>query len=1207
MARHNREAIHLFRTRPFRLFLLLLLTCAAFPAHAQRFFNLTSDQVSVDSIMPSFSYTMPLPTNYGDSIYSATILYPEFIDMTPLDLERYRELGGTEPLALPSVAQSVVTDRKQPMLRMSFCPIVKRDGKYYFLVSFMLRVDSKAANAKSPAHANRHANAKIDASTRGASNTPTSGRYADHSVLASGKWAKIRVPSSGVYELTRSLVSRAGFSDLSRVRVYGYGGNLQDEVLNGSKLAETDDLHEVATCSVNGKRLFYAKGPVSWSYDDSEKRTRNPYSDYGYYFITEGDAAPASVDSATFIDSFYPSPDFYHSLHEEDGYSWYPGGRNLFDPTPVMAGKSQVVTLSHPDGATMGRFSVRMSAGTNTTTQVSINGKVVGTLSVSIGSQYDHGDIADGTYDMPVSATKTDTVTLTVLSGGPMRLDYVSAVWNKHFAASNLKGSFPSPEYAGAVANQDLHADKEADMVIIIPTSRKLLAQAKRLAQFHESHDSLRVRIVAADELYNEFSSGTPDANAYRRYVKMLYDRAQSNSDAPKYLLLFGPCVWDNRMLTTECRNLNPDDFLLAYESENAFSAINCYVDDGFFTYLDDGEGTNLSSSNDKLDMGDVAVGRLPAYSEEDAKVMVDKTINYVENHNAGDWENTIMVMGDDGNDNIHMRDADEMATLLQTMRPAYNVRKVMWDAYNEVTSATGNTYPEVTGIIKRQQAKGALVMDYYGHGSANQMAHEKILTLNDFKAFSNKNLPLWVFAACDIMAFDGVEDNIGVTAMTNPNGGAVAVFGTTRTVYENYNHILNKAFMKYVLGTVNGKSTTIGEAQRLAKNEVIRLGSDPTVNKLQYSLLGDPAITLNQPRGTVVIDSINGMKVSGGSTARAYAGQTARVAGHVVCNSSMKGTVSLQVLDSKQLISCHGNASAEVKDTVFTFYDRQKTIFSGSDNITDGKFHVSFVVPYDLSYSGTGQLHAFAMSDDQATLAHGYTDDITFGDANEQKTDTIGPKIFCYLNSPEFVNGDEVNTSPYFVARLSDDSGINATGNGVGHNLELVVDGDSNKTYDLNDNFAYDFGSHTSGSTYYSLPTLEPGNHTLLFRAWDTMNNSSTAQLKFKVVKSLKPKVYSVDVTKNPASTSTTFIVSHSLAGCPVDVTIDVFDMSGRQLWTYRESGTQVGSFSVDWNLTTSNGQRLQTGVYLYRVRIASDGSQMATKSRKLVVVNGN
>ena len=45
------------------------------------------------------------------------------------------------------------------------------------------------------------------------------------------------------------------------------------------------------------------------------------------------------------------------------------------------------------------------------------------------------------------------------------------------------------------------------------------------------------VRIIPADELYNEFSSGTPDANAYRRYLKMLYDRAETNDDAPEVSL----------------------------------------------------------------------------------------------------------------------------------------------------------------------------------------------------------------------------------------------------------------------------------------------------------------------------------------------------------------------------------------------------------------------------------------------------------------------------------------------------------------------------------------------------------------------------------------------------------------------------------------------------------------------------------------------
>lgn len=1183
-----------------RLLIILAVLSVSMPSGAQRFFNLTSAQVSVDSVMPSFAYTMPLPDNYADSVYTATILYPEFIDMTATDVANYHKLSSAALPALPVLSQAVIIDRKRPMLRMSFCPLVYRNGKYQILVSFMLKVEAGVPRAAKRLKAARQLSSKAD-------------RYAAHSVLRSGTWAKIRVPASGVYELTQSLIQKAGFSNLNRVHIYGYGGNLQDEVLDGNKLAATDDLHEVPTCTVNGRRLFYAKGPVSWSSNDATRRTRNPYSDYGYYFLTENDSAIATVDSTAFLDSFYPSADDYHSLHEVDGYSWYPGGRNLFDPTPVSAGNSQTIVLTHPEGTKTGKFSVSVTAGSAMTAQVSINGKVVGNLSVTI-HDYDHGNESRGTYSQAVNTTSlSDTVKITVLSGGPMRLDYVSAAWDKAKAAPNLLGPFPSPQYVYNIANQDHHADSEADMVIVIPTSQKLLAQAQRLAAFHEQHDSLRVNIVPADELYNEFSSGTPDANAYRRYMKMLYDRAQTEEDQPKYLLLFGGCVWDNRMLTSDCQGLDPDDFLLAYESENSFNAIYCYVDDGFFTYLDDGEGTNLGTGDygNKLDMSDVAVGRFPVTTEAEAKVMVDKTISYVENANAGDWENTLMFMGDDGNNNLHMRDAEEAAAMVQALHPAYRIKKVMWDAYTEVGSATGNTYPEVTDLIKKQQAQGALIMDYCGHGSATQLAHEKILMLNDYKAFTNKNLPLWIFAACDIMAFDGVAENIGVATVTDKDGGAVAVFGTTRTVYENYNRLINNSYLQYVLSSENGKPMTIGEAQRLAKNELIKRGAgngDITVNKLQYALLGDPAIALNQPTGTVVIDSVNGKKITKGQPIPAHAGKVVRVAGHVDGDDSFRGLASLQVLDSKQLITGRQNASAEVKDTAFTYYDRLKTVFSGTDSIVSGKFNLSFVVPYDLNYNGgSGLISAFAVSDDRSKRAHGYSEDLLLADANIEKTDTVGPKIFCYLNSPEFTNGGNVNTTPYFVAQLSDESGINATGSGVGHNLELIIDGEANKTYDLNDNFAYDFGSYTSGSTYYNIPELDPGTHSLLFRAWDAMNNCSTAQLTFNVVKSLSPTIYSVDVTKNPASTSTTFIVSHSLAGCAVDITIDVFDMSGRQLWTWSERGTQAGAYTVNWDLTESNGQRLQTGVYLYRVRMSSDGSAVASKAKKMVVINNN
>ena len=1190
------------------IFILLLLLASCFGANAQRFFNLASSQVEVDSVLPEFTYAIPLYDNYDDSLYTVSILYPEFIDMTRTDIANYERLSN-EPLPeMPVVKQQIAVSRKKAMLETYFCPLVKRDGKYQILVSFMLKVEAKAKASATKGNETlaKGYGAMANINDALAKNSSASERYAANSILATGKWAKIRVPSSGVYQITESLIRKAGFSSLSKIKVYGYGGNLQAERLDGNTLKELDDLKEVATYDRGKSRLFYARGPVSWSSPTATRRTRNPYSDYGYYFITEttnSEEEPLKADSAAFISAFYPSNNDYHSIYEVDGYAWYHGGRNLYDSKAISSGSSQKVVLSKPDNATSAQLSVNVSAGSSSSVEVLHNGASLGTITISVPAKYYAGNEALKTYTISSQQAK-DTITIRNNGSPPVRLDFVSAAWDKPSPAPSLDGSFPDAEYVYNITNQNHHADSAADMVIIIPTSQKLLKQANRLADFHRQHDGMRVNVVPADELFNEFSSGTPDANAYRRYMKMLYDRAETEADMPSHLLLFGDCVWDNRMLTQDCRNMSPDDYLLVFESENSFSETTCYADDGFYCLLDDGEGANLLTS----DRPDIAVGRFPVTTEAEAKIMVDKTIGYVENKNAGSWQNTIVFMGDDGDANIHMHDVNEVADATISAHPEYLVRKIMWDAYPQETSASGHGYPAVTNLIKRLQSSGALIFDYGGHGRPDQVSHENVLRLTDFKAFSNKNLPLWVTATCDIMPYDGVEPTIGEAAVLNENGGAMAFFGTARTVFVPENKAINRAFMKYVLTyDSNGKPITIGEAQRLTKSYLITSSEDRSANKLQYQLLGDPAVALHLPTQKVVVDSINGISVNDTQKkATLQAGSIATISGHIEGNNDFTGLVSATVRDSRELITCNMNASAAA-DSAFTFYDYTKYLFNGSDSIKNGKFNLSFAVPMDINYSDkAGIMNFHAVSSDKQMLAHGYCTNFIVGGTATVDNDSIGPSIFCYLNSPSFVNGGNVNSTPYFVAQITDANGINSTGNGIGHDLQLIIDGDMAKTYTLNDNFVYDFGTYTSGTTYYQIPELSAGKHTLKFRAWDILNNSSTVSLDFNVVRGLTPKLFNVGVTKNPASTSTTFIINHDRVGTTMDVDIDVFDASGRLLWTRHESGVSTdGAYTSTWNLCTDSGQQLQTGVYLYRVRVACEGSSQASKANKLVVIS--
>lgn len=1185
------------RTKLLCLFIVLMISLSA---SAQRFFNLTAHEVRIDSVLPHFAAAFPLDENYADSIYEVSIKYPEFIDMSRDDVRRYQSLTAQPLPQMPTITQRIAVERKRGILEVSFVPFVERNGKPQILVSFMLDIKAKAA---------KKAVRKLNA----ARVTAVTKRYADHSVLATGKWVKIRVPADGVYQLTSSLAQQAGFSDLSRVKIYGYGGHLQSEVFNGDELVATDDLKELATCTIGGRRLFYGRGPVSWSRENSVRRTRNPYSDYGCYFLTESDGEPLSVDSAAFVGSFYPSANDYHSLHEIDNFAWFQGGRNLCEDAPIKEGETKTYTLANTAKATSGTLSVCVTAGINSSFSIAINNQQLGMINVTKGQYDKNGNEASGYFTVS-NLLEVDTVKVKVESGGPARLDFISMAYDKPRKEPRLSiESFPEPEFVYGITNQDHHADSEVDMVIIIPTSQKLLAQAQRLADFHKEHDGLRVSIVPADELYNEFSSGTPDANAYRRYMKMLYDRATDAKDMPKYLLLFGDCVWDNRMLTSATAKLNANDYLLAFESENSYNEVNCYVADDFFTILDDGEQLTTGSPPYEyaLGKGDIAVGRFPVVNVDDAKAVVDKSISYMKNENAGAWQNTLVYIADDGNQNLHMRDNNDAAEQMAARYPGFLTKKVMMDAYTSQTTSTGVTYPEVNRLLKQYQNEGALIMDYAGHGREYQLATEAILRISDFQTFTNKNLPLWITASCDIMPFDGMAETIGESAVVNHKGGAVAFYGTTRTVYAAENKPLNIAYLKHVLSMDSeGKPMTIGEAQRLAKNELISTGSDRTTNKLQYSLLGDPALRLNRPTMQIVIDDING-KQPGVDDITLKAGSTATVKGHVVSNdtkdTTFKGIVTATVRDTRELITCKMNNKGETSEP-FVFYDRPKTLYNGNDSVRGGEFQLTFAVPHDINYAeDNGLINTFAVNEDHTRLAHGAEEGFYLNGFEDAANDGIGPSIYCYLNTPSFVNGGNVNATPYFVANITDKDGINATGTGIGHDLELIIDGDMSKTYNLNSNFVYDFGSYTTGSTYYNIPELEPGAHTLKFRAWDILNNPTTVTLNFNVVKGLQPDIMGVSCTNNPARTSTTFIVSHNFTNSNVDLALDIFDMSGRLLWTHEESGISTGAnYTMDWDLTINGGVPLQTGVYLYRVRLSSDGSTQATKAKKLIVLSG-
>lgn len=1164
----------------------LLLTL---PTAAQHFFNLTYKEVRADSLLPYFRHAVPLGPSYADSIYTVTIDYPDFIPMPEADVLRYHQAGGKVCGSLPQITTHVSLDQKKPCLQIGFIPIVYRNGKYQYLVSFKLGIHARATQKP------------LTAYTRAsrAATSPAS-RYAEHSVLSNGHWAKIRVKNTGVCRLTDEVIRRAGFNDPSKVSIYGYGGALQPEVLTDEYLRTHDDLKEIPSCRINGRRLFFAVGSVNWSTATATDRERNPYSDYGYYFITESQKAPLMQDTAAFKASIYPQPHHYHHLLENDDYAWFAGGRNLFDAHPIAKGQEKKYSLSANGKPCKAKLTVAVTAGNATMCAISLGGVQIGEQTIKTG-HYDKGGISGKTYDIQLS-DKPLEVSVKTIAGGPARLDYLQLTTTEPQPPHDLAHEdFQTAEFMGKIENQDLHAHTPVEMIIIIPTSQKWRAEAERLAAFHHEQDGMSVRVVRADQIYNEFASGTPDATAYRRYLKMLYDKAGSQAQLPRYLLLFGDCAWDNRMRIPVWQYKRVDDYLLCYESQNSFSEVNCYVDDGYFTLLDDGEG----AARIETDKEDIAVGRLPVTTPQEARVVVDKTIAYHRSAHRGVWCNRIVVMGDDGDQNQHMADANYVADEIVAKTPGFEVKKIMWDTYKRESSATGHTYPAVTATIRKEQSAGALIMNYTGHGRPDQISHESVLKIGDFQTFTGNNLPLWVTASCDIMPFDGTVQTIGEQALLNPNGGAVAFWGTTRTVYAYYNKLLNHAYMQNLLKLHDGQPITIGEAQRLAKNDMVNDRLDLTENKLQFSLLGDPALRLHIPTLQVNLDSIDGKAIlSDAKHNIIHGGKPITISGHIHGDSYFTGTMDIIIKNGRRQVECKANDPKI--ETPFTYQDHTSILYAGKDSVVNGRFRITILIPTAMRQdTDSGLILLYATDGKTGKGAHGVSENITIAKGQAEGGNGVGPMIYAYLNSPDFANGGQVNATPHFQAQITDEDGINTTGNGIGRDLLLTIDNDKSKSYILNDYFRLDFGKYTSGTVSFTLPPLTTGRHTLQFRAWDALGNPGSTTLDFEVVADKSPDRLQISAAPNPASDHATFIIDHDRIGVNSDITIQVYDTTGRMVWHHTHKGVRhAGTYTVDWDLTHDHGGRIMRGIYLYRAIMTVEGTTKTSTTHKLIVI---
>ncbi|MDX2432666.1 MAG: type IX secretion system sortase PorU, partial [Bacteroides sp.] len=537
----------------------------------------------------------------------------------------------------------------------------------------------------------------------------------------------------------------------------------------------------------------------------------------------------------------------------------------------------------------------------------------------------------------------------------------------REYIAFKPDGNFPSPEFSGeglgVMENQNLHGLRHPDMIIITPEKFKL--EAERLAEHRKVNDGLDVSVVLQKEVFNEFSSGTPDVSAIRNFMKMFYDRSEGQGEYCRYLLLFGDGSFDNRDHPDKKDNPN---LILSYQSPNSLSPTQSFVSDDFFGLLD----TDESMYNGLLDVG---IGRLPVSTVEEAKNVVDKIISYSDMATQGSWRNQISFIGDDEDSNIHMRQADELAAYVKENYPPYNINKIYLDAYPQEKGATGFRYPDVERAINDQVNRGALIVNYTGHGGPSGLAHEQVVTTNDINSWSNNGmLPLFMTATCEFSRSDEYDAGLdleitsaGEEVLLNNNGGGIGLFTTTRLVYSGPNHVLNERFYEVVFEKdENQRNYRLGDIIVYSKNN-----TGAGVNKRNFTLLGDPSLRLAYPEHRVLTDSINGISVMELSdTLSAFDWVT--VSGHVETQGgtvmeNFQGEVFPMVFDKERKIETLSNDGTPPWD----FMARNSILYSGTTSVKDGYFSFGFYVPKDISYA-FGEVKISNYSNDSTLDAHG-------------------------------------------------------------------------------------------------------------------------------------------------------------------------------------------------------------------------------------------
>jgi len=523
------------------------------------------------------------------------------------------------------------------------------------------------------------------------------------------------------------------------------------------------------------------------------------------------------------------------------------------------------------------------------------------------------------------------------------------------------------PGFIGPVENQNLHGFDGCDMIII--THLFLEDAALNLAHFHTENDDLNVIVVRTDQIYNEFSSGAQDITAIRDFVKMVYDRGQEKNLLPEYLLLFGDASYDYKARLENKTNLVP-----VYQTLESLFLLSSYPTDDYYACLEDGEGNwEQGFSQETLDL---SVGRIPAISLTEAQGVINKIINYLNEPLAyANWRTKISYVADDEDNNMHMIQAENLASIAFGNEQKIDVEKNYFDYYFQINTPEGDRYPEATETLNKTIENGALIISYSGHNSDTIWGSEQVLTPAVINSWNNINsLPFFITGSGPFAPFDNPTLISGAEQiLLKDDGGGIGIISSTRIGFSHAGFYFIESFFDQFFSLNNDHSIPAGTLYRNTKNDLL------TENASKFTLLGDPAIRLSFPQNHIVTTHINGTPV-GGPPDTIAPGSTIILNGYIADENGLliedfNGNIDVSFYDKIRTKRTKNNDGVGA----FYFVIQDSLLFNGSFIVGNGEFDISFTLPTIMSEQ-YGQAKISYYADNYPEDAAGYFDDLVIG-----------------------------------------------------------------------------------------------------------------------------------------------------------------------------------------------------------------------------------